>query len=437
MGMVTFSELELSAIGEIMNISLGASATAISNMLDTKVDITTPKVAILPTSQFDFSIIDPAVCAEISYRVGLDGKNGLLLKMDDVRVIVEMLMHAEIPAEDFELSELYMSAICEVMNQMMGSSATALSEFLDKTVDISTPQAYVIDDQEEFKKTYFGEDDQIVSVSFTLKIGDKLESEFINIMRIPLVKELVKAFIPTDENEDLSGKDKSTETPPVSTPETADKEEPKGSGPLSQAEIESLLNNDMSSGDSDKANAKAENDTAQVSQTQPEIQEEIPVAVQMSMPAQEISNQQEMPIPPAADMQQMMAQMQQMQKMMAQMQQGGMTNNASMGGRMVNTHPIPTKASGQMVKGEEQMENKELVMGVPLELSVEIGRTRKTVREILELTKGSLVVLDKLAGEQVDLFVNGRCIAKGDVVVVEDNFGIRVTEIVNKNDVTL
>lgn len=431
MGMVTFSELELSAIGEIMNISLGASATAISNMLDTKVDITTPKVAILPTSQFDFSIIDPAVCAEISYKVGLDGKNGLLLKMDDVRMIVEMLMHTEIPSEDFELSELYMSAICEVMNQMMGSSATALSEFLDKTVDISTPQAYVISDQDEFKKNYFGEDDQIVSVSFTLKIGDKLESEFINIMRIPLVKELVKAFIPEGMEDDSS-----EDVPDVSAPEP--KEEASGSKALSQAEIEALLSGGDSVSDDAPKLQKPDIQPQEQPEVQPAISTPEPVPVSTPMPVQAAPMQQGMSVASASDMQmqQMMAQMQQMQQMMAQMQQGGMTN-ASMGGRMVNTHPIPTKASGQIVKGEEQMENKELVMGVPLELSVEIGRTRKTVREILELTKGSLVVLDKLAGEQVDLFVNGRCIAKGDVVVVEDNFGIRVTEIVNKNDVTL
>ena len=73
-------------------------------------------------------------------------------------------------------------------------------------------------------------------------------------------------------------------------------------------------------------------------------------------------------------------------------------------------------------------------MGVPLDVSVEIGRTKKFVRDILEFTKGSLIVLDKLAGEQVDLYVNGQCIAKGDVVVVEDNFGIRITEIV-KTDI--
>ena len=72
-------------------------------------------------------------------------------------------------------------------------------------------------------------------------------------------------------------------------------------------------------------------------------------------------------------------------------------------------------------------------MKVPLEISVEIGRTRKLVKDILEFTQGSLVVLDKMAGEQADLYVNGECIAKGDIVVVEDNFGIRITEILKKD----
>ena len=92
--------------------------------------------------------------------------------------------------------------------------------------------------------------------------------------------------------------------------------------------------------------------------------------------------------------------------------------------------PVPQNSLKEDgVSYEEQEENRELIMGVPLEVSVEIGRTRKLVKEILEFTKGSLVILDKLAGEQVDLYVNGRCIAKGAVVVVDDNFGIRITEI--------
>jgi len=81
---------------------------------------------------------------------------------------------------------------------------------------------------------------------------------------------------------------------------------------------------------------------------------------------------------------------------------------------------------------EEQSQNLDLIMSVPLEVAVEIGRTRKKVQEILSLSKGSLVVLNKLAGDQVDVFVNGKCIAHGDVVVVDDNFGIRISEIVRR-----
>ena len=77
--------------------------------------------------------------------------------------------------------------------------------------------------------------------------------------------------------------------------------------------------------------------------------------------------------------------------------------------------------------------NLDLIMNVPVEVSVEMGRTKKLVKDILELNKGSIVVLDKLAGEQVDLFVNGQCIAKGDVVVVDDNFGIRITQILSED----
>ena len=97
-------------------------------------------------------------------------------------------------------------------------------------------------------------------------------------------------------------------------------------------------------------------------------------------------------------------------------------------------HPVnsPQMETGAE-EGAEERANQEMLMKVPLELSVEVGRTKKLVKDILELTQGSLVVLDKMAGEQADLFVNGQCVAKGDIVVVEDNFGIRITEIVARD----
>ncbi len=101
--------------------------------------------------------------------------------------------------------------------------------------------------------------------------------------------------------------------------------------------------------------------------------------------------------------------------------------------KLVNAQPFPMPALDVADKiGQEQAQNLELIMSVPLEVSVEIGRTRRKVEDILTFSKGSLVVLDKLAGDQVDLFVNGMCVARGDVVVIDDNFGIRITEVLKK-----
>ena len=78
--------------------------------------------------------------------------------------------------------------------------------------------------------------------------------------------------------------------------------------------------------------------------------------------------------------------------------------------------------------------NLELLMDVPLQVTVELGRTAKMVKEVLALGPGSVLELDKLAGEPVDILVNERPIAKGEVVVIDENFGIRVTEILSPKD---
>lgn len=83
---------------------------------------------------------------------------------------------------------------------------------------------------------------------------------------------------------------------------------------------------------------------------------------------------------------------------------------------------------------EEQMSNLELIMSVPLEISVEIGKTKKQIKDILEISQGTIIELDKQAGALVDIIVNGQLIAKGEVVVVNDNFGVRVAEIVKKDE---
>ncbi len=428
-----FSTLEIDAVGEILNISLGASATALSTMLNVRVDITTPVVKVVEKEKFEFEELEPAIGVEITYVEGLRGSNIMLLKRTDVKMIVEMMMGGvEIPDDQFEMNEINISAICEVMNQMMGASSTALSEFLGETVNISTPTSTEIEDIHTFKEHYFADEDVMICVKFLLRIGDDLESEFMNLMPTDLAKKLVKGFMPDYEDDEPE-----PEPAPAVAPEPA-AEEPS-SRMMSQEEIEALL----AGGDGGTPAPAPE--PAPVPAPAPAVSEAAPQPV--PAPAPQPAAPQGMAAAPQAVMpqavpatnaltEQMMAQMAQMTQMMSQMQQvmmNQMQQKSSPAPKTLNVHPMPADNLSGRISGEEQEENMDMILGVPLEVSVEIGRTRKLVRDILEFNKGSLVVLDKMAGEQVDLFVNGQCVARGDVVVIDDNFGIRITEILAEN----
>ena len=476
MSATSFNEMEFDAIGEIMNISLGSSATAVSTLLGTKVNITTPIVQVLTKDDFDFQDLEPAVGVEISYVKGLSGKSVMLFSRNDVRVIVSMMMGAEIPEEEFVMDEINASAIREAMNQMMGASATALSEFLGTTVDISTPISYEIDDGNAFKDKYFDGSEDSVVIRFTLEIEGKLSSEFINIMSVDLVKRLLEPFkaqfgIEDDDDEYIPSEEPAApvEAPQAEVQEAAPAESPAEvpqaakSGPIDQAQADallaSLLQAQAEEGSAEAAQPVSSDNAAPV-ENQPPKQEAQATPVQPTpevAPAQPIPQAAPapaQPIPQAAPAaqaipqgmvmggmmdpmtMQLLTQMQQsqtqMMELMREMQSGRNSKAAPAEPSIIK--PLNSKEFLDDAEGkEENSSNRELLMKVPLEISVEIGRTRKLVKDILEFTQGSLVVLDKMAGEQADLYVNGECIAKGDIVVVEDNFGIRITEILKKD----
>lgn len=436
MGSNCFSALEIDAVGEILNISLGASATAVSTMLNTRVDITTPVVNVVRKDEFKMDRVEPAIGVEITYISGLEGSNVMLLKRHDVRVIVEMLMGIPMTDEEFELNEMNISAVCEVMNQMMGASSTALSEFLGKVVNISTPISFEVENEKAFIDKYFSDDDYRVVVKFALKIADKLESEFFNVMPISLAKSLVKGFLPDDVIVDPANVNE--ETKDVPNEEAAPSS--GGKQTLSQEEIESLLNAEGSTQATVEQPAEPQQDQMSAGMNQ-QMNAQMNQDSQMNLNPQTMAQQPMMSgMADASMMQMQMQMMQQMMQQMQQMQQQQEEKQKAAEPKLINVQPMVRQDLNQdrgVVLQEEQEENMELIMGVPLEISVEIGRTKKLVKDILDFTKGSLVVLDKLAGEQVDLFVNGQCIAKGDVVVVEDNFGIRITEITKINLATL
>ena len=430
-----FSPMEIDAIGEIMNISLGSSATAVSNMLDHRVDITTPSVSVVPVDDFSLGDLEPAIGIEIKYVSGLEGSNIMLLKRHDVKTIVEILMGTEISDEEFEFNDLTISAVCEVMNQMMGAASTALSDFLGRSVNISTPQSFTLDDLDQFEREHFQYDSGMVVVAkFMLSIENVLKSEFVNVMSVDLARELIAGFgVDLSDGEGKGAKSEEEVKPEPSTggaklsqeeierlmsggAPSAPPPASSGSGKLSQEEIERLM-----SGGAPSAPPPASSGSGKLSQEEIEqlMSGMAPSAAQAAPPRQPEPQQssarpyeaagQYMPAPPAY---------------------AGEP-------RVINTKPVqlpPLDVADKI--GQEQAQNLELIMSVPLEVSVEIGRTRRKVEDILTFSKGSLVVLDKLAGDQVDLFVNGLCVARGDVVVIDDNFGIRITEVLKRPELS-
>ena len=509
-----FSPLAIDALGEMMNISLGSSATAVSNMLDRRVDITTPKVSVVDIDKFSIAEIEPAMGVEIKYVSGLEGSNIMLLKKEDIKVIVDILMGQESDEADFELNELTISAVCEVMNQMMGASATALSDFLGYSVNISTPNPFEMQDFEQFKYEHLPHaTNMVVVIRFSLKIENQLESEFMNVISVELARELLGGL--GLEEEDILGTEAHllNATPEQSTESDAGgsnkqlsqdeiekllagnvapepEPEPSG-GKLSQEEIEKLLaGNVATEPEPEPSGGKLSQEEIEkllagnvATEPEPEpsggklSQEEIeklmsgataapqsaPAPAPQPMPQPQATMPPQQAMPQQMPQAQAMPQMPQMPQGMPQMPmypmpdgQMGYPPNFYPPYPYPYPYPYPPQPEEQQPKAtakpepktinaksakmdelngkdsltEEQSQNLDLIMEVPLQVTVEIGRTRRKVQDILSYTKGSLVVLDKLAGDQVDIYVNGKCIAKGDVVVVDDNFGVRITEII-------
>lgn len=446
MGSNVFSPMAIDAIGEIFNISLGSSATAVSNMLARRVDITTPTVSVVSAKDFTLGDLQPAIGVKIDYVAGLSGSNIMLLKRSDVRAIVDILMGSTTKDEDFEINELNMSAICEVMNQMMGAASTAMSDFLNRMVNISTPQAFEISSLDEFVEKYFPSNGILVVVRFKFSIEDAVESEFMSALNMDLVRELLKGF--GIEGEDV-GMGAEPEPEPAAQPAAAAEPElSSGSGAsLSQEEIEKLMAQNFAEEQAAQQNASPQPAVSAEQPAQPQVaatpasQQPVAAVPAQQTPVQQPVAQAQQGVPQA--MPQMSPEMQQQYAAMPYPPYGMQMPYPPMYYMPPQQQAAPEPKTIKTTKpampkfeehatslNEEQESNLDLLMSVPVDVAVEIGRTRRRVKDILNYTKGSLVVLDRLAGDRADLYVNGKCIAKGDIVVVDDNFGLRIAEII-------
>lgn len=380
------TELEQDALGEIGNITFGSAATALSTLLGLKVDITTPKVSIISRTQFDEAFPKPHVAVHVNYVDGFEGINSLVIKKRDAQVIADLMLGGEGNPVDEELNEIHISAVQEAMNQMMGSSATSMSTIFNRFVNISPPGIDILNMESGEGVSNLPEDETLIQVSFRLLIGDLIDSNLMQLLPVHFAKEMVEMLI--------GGAQESTASAPVaSTPEPA---------PAPAA--------------------------VPVAAEQPPVQQQMPPQAQQP-PVQDYNGYGQTPMGMPQGMPP-----QQPYGMPPQQPYGVPQHYGGVPNRNVNVQPVQFANLQNGAFGQVDENNLNLLMDIPLKVTVELGRTQKQIKDILELSQGSIVELDKLAGEPVDILVNNKLIAKGEVVVIDENFGVRVIDIVSQWD---
>ncbi len=377
------SDTEKDAIGEIANISMGSAATTLYSLVNHKVNITTPIVSL---SQWETMVGDyerPCVFIQIKYTAGLDGHNILILKEHDVKVITDLMMGGDGTNTEGDLSEIHLSAISEAMNQMMGASATSLATMLGKMIDISPPEATLVD-----LMTINGGQDiapflggTFVKISFRMQIGELVDSTIMQLYPCDFARYLCNTFM-------NGGMNIEQESEPAPAP---------------------------------AAEAPAPAPAPMPSMPQPDMGMAGMGAPMMGAPAPDMSMAgmyppYGMPMQPGYGMP----------------PYGGMPMQpapAPMAPAM-NIQPAQFQSFTGGAAGAGAPANIDLIMDVALEVTVELGRTKKSISEVLDFTPGTIIELDKVAGEPVEVLVNGKMVARGEVVVIEESFGVRITEII-------
>ena len=346
------SDIEKDLLGEIGNISMGSASTALSQIINQQVNITTPIVSTTSLNSLKGSFEVPNLALSVKYTSGIVGKNLLVMKITDAAVIANLMMGGDGRVASPVLSEIEESAVSEAMNQMIGSAATSMATMFAREVNISPPIASLWDENSRQLSEEIDEEQTIVKVSFRLTIGDLVDSNIMQLLPLETAKKIVSIMMgqePEPQKPAAQPKPQPQPTPAAKpAPQPAPVQQPTQS---CQADVQYQY-----SGIAEKP-------------------------IERSQPTVEVHQASFQPL-----------------------QDSGM---------------------------KSAPKNIDLILDVPLEISVVLGRTKKSIKDILNLGTGSLVELDKLAEEPVEILVNGKRVAFGEVVVVDENFGVRITSIVS------
>lgn len=352
------SLIERDALGEIGNICFGNSATALSALLNKKVNITTPNVSVILRDRLDEEFPVPYVAVQVKYTSGFSGTNLLVIKQEDAAIIADLMLGGDGLNPSEILDEIRLSAVQEAMNQMMGSSATSMSTIFNKRVNISPPTINMMDLRHGEGEEKVPDSDKLIKISFRLTVGNLIDSTIMQLLPVSFAKNLASSLLyPGDSTGDF--REKSNEKQSEASPA-----------------FDGL--------DGDKTQQSLPGDSSRSSR--------------------------------------------------------GDRNNPKLFGTSItqepeaNVHPAVFSEFGEHRSVDTETKNLDILLDIPLQLTVELGRTTRSVKEILSLSAGSVIELDKLAGEPVDILVNSRLVAKGEVVVIDENFGVRVTDIISQSD---
>lgn len=342
--MAKLTSLQLDALGESGNIAMGAAATTLSQILGEKVRITAPKLTYTTITEVRKNRPIPCVLVNVSYKVGLQGTNVFILSDQDAAKIANIMMGRSIDELPETLDELYLSAISEAMNQMMGSSATAMSEMYGRRIDITPPMLEYVDlKNPDAAVADFEESEEVIQVAFEFTVGTIISSTMLQLL-------------PTD---------------------------------FAAALVEEMLDG-LEAGENEaeeKRNAPGQETLL------PPLEEEAPP----------VDKTAEETVPPV----------------------GEEAERVMPAAKMA---PVLEKAAEETSDESIQID---WLRDVTVNVKGVLGRCRMTLAELMSVDAGSVVELDTKEDDDVDILANGKLVARGQIVLYNEQLGIKITEIVS------
>jgi flagellar motor switch protein FliN/FliY len=354
---IVLTDIEKDLLGEVGNISMGSSATALSNMIGKKVNITTPTISVTTLKKMRDSFEIPNIALEIKYITGISGKNVLLMKVSDAAIVANLMMGGSGQVETTTLSEIEESAVSEAMNLMIGSAATSMATMFARKVDISPPKSKIWDSMTSNMSEDIQDEDEIIQVAFKLNIEDLVDSVIMQVLSAETAQKIISIMMGTEV-----------------VPEVANDIQDDNDAELANVAIES--NQD--------AVEKMKEQAVNTNKSELKLEEKTVSSYSLDNEASDCKLQK------------------------VEYKQFGDFDNLS--------------------------KNTSSIFDVPLNIQVVLGNAQRSVKEIMNFSNGTLLELNQLADQPVELHVNGKVIAYGEVVVVNGNLAINIID-VNKNNI--